>query len=358
MWFYDKIGKTLFFSSNWFLTFESQLNINYKLIMPPKEEFLEIVREIKENDKEFEITPRELLNFFYCEKRGSGNNAYIIRFLDEHQLETEPNFVNGWIDGDIVLKHKKKATTKNGVDPIQRIKLLPSSNREPISLNKDAKLKEAITLMMMHNYSQLPILSSPRNVIGYVSWETIGTALANGVNSEDIRDYINPDVTLLSYETPLMDAISVIIKNEFSLVYKSDKTISGIVTIADISEQFMFLTEPFILLEQIENHIRKILDKKFLISDLKDFCQIGEIEREIEFIDDLNFGDYIRIIGKPEHWEKLNLSIERSHFIKQLDKVRQIRNDVMHFDPEGITKEQREDLVKMANFLMHIRKYA
>lgn len=27
-----------------------------------KDEFLEIVKEIKENDKEFEITPRELLN--------------------------------------------------------------------------------------------------------------------------------------------------------------------------------------------------------------------------------------------------------------------------------------------------------
>ena len=112
----------------------------------PKEEFLELVKEIKENNKEFEITPRELLNFFGCEKRTTGNVAYINRFLHENQLETEPNFVNGWIDGDIVLKHKKKATTKNEVDSIQRIKLLPSSNREPISINKEASLKEAICL--------------------------------------------------------------------------------------------------------------------------------------------------------------------------------------------------------------------
>lgn len=138
----------------------------------PKEDFLEIVKEIKENDKEFEMTPRELLNYFYREKRTSNNVAYMNRFLDQNQLETEPNFVNGWIDGDIILKHKKKATTKNGVDPIQRIKLLPSSNREPISLPKDAKLKEAITLMLMHNYSQLPVMSSPKNVMGFVSWET------------------------------------------------------------------------------------------------------------------------------------------------------------------------------------------
>lgn len=34
-----------------------------------------------------------------------------------------------------------------------------------------------------------------------------------------------------------------------------------------------------------------------------------------------------------------------------------IRNDVMHFDPEGVMKEQREDLLKMAKFLMMIRKF-
>lgn len=322
-----------------------------------KEEFLELVKEIKENNKVFEITPRELLSFFYYEKRTSGNVAYINRFLHENQLETEPDFVSNWIDGDITLKHKKKAITKNDVDSIQRIKLLPSSNKEPISITKEATLKEAITLMMIHNYSQLPVMSGSRNVFGYVSWETIGCAIANGLNSQDVKDYTNQDVTLLSYETPLLEAISIVIKKEFVLVFKNDKTISGIVTIADISSQFLAVTEPFILLEQIENHIRKILDNKFLIADLKEFCQIGEIERKIEFIDDLNFGDYIKIVGKPENWEKLNLSIERLHFIKQLDKIRQIRNDVMHFDPEGITKEQKEDLMKMAKFLMELRKY-
>lgn len=323
----------------------------------PREEFLELVKEIKENGKEFEITPRELLNFFGCEKRTTGNVAYINRFLNENQLETEPNFVNGWIDGDIIIKHKKKATTKNEVDPIQRIKLLPSSNREPISITKESSLKEAITLMMMHNYSQLPVMSGARNVIGYISWETIGCALTNGCKSEEAKDYIDNNITLLSYETPLMDAINIVIEKEFVLVYKNDKTISGIVTIADISSQFLSVTEPFLLLEQIENHIRQILNNKFLIADLIDFCKIDDYERDIQFIDDLNFGDYIRIVGKPDNWEKLNLSIERSHFIKQLDKIRQIRNDVMHFDPEGITQEQRTDLIKMAKFLSDLRKY-
>jgi predicted transcriptional regulator len=320
-----------------------------------KDEFLEIVKEIKENDKEFEITPRELLNYFYCEKRTSGNVWFVNRFLDENQLETEPNYVNGWIDGTVILKHKKKATTKNGIDPIQRIKLLPSSNNEPISIPRDAKLKEAITLMMLNNYSQLPVMNGSRNVIGYVGWDTIGCALSNGINSEDVKDYLKTEITILNYDTPILEAISVVIEKEFVLVSKNDKTISGIVTIADISNQFLLVTEPFLLLEQIENHIRQLLDKKFLIEELKTFCQNNE--KDIEFIDDLSFGDYIFILSNPDNWDKLNLKIERSYFIKHLDKIRIIRNDIMHFDPEGITKEQKNDLNKMAKFLMELKKY-
>ena len=131
----------------------------------------------------------------------------------------------------------------------------------------------------------------------------------------------------------------------------------GIITIADISSQFINVTEPFLLLEQIENHIRNILDGKFLLEEMKDFCNGDGDVKDIKYIDDLTFGNYIRIIENPENWERLKLSIDRSPFIKQLHKIREIRNDVMHFDPEGITSEQREDLLKMSKFLMELSKF-
>ena len=320
------------------------------------QQFLEIVKEIQENDKEFTVTPRKLLDYFGCVKRTKGNKARIDHFLDENKLETNPPYTDEWIDSEITLKHKKKAKSKKENDPIQRIKLLPSANREPLTVNRDAKLKEAITLMMLHNYSQLPVISSPRNVIGVITWESIGYAITNGKDSENIKDYIEKDFVVLNYETPILDAVTKIIKHDFALILKKDKSLSGIVTIADISLQFVNVTEPFLLLEQIENHIRQILDGKFLLDELREFCKIGDEECKIDYIDDLTFGNYIKIIEKPEHWDKLNLSIERSHFIKQLDKIRIIRNDIMHFDPEGITQEQRDDLFKMSNFLMVLRR--
>lgn len=316
-----------------------------------------IVQEIKKTDKEFKISARELFWFFYFEKRTKGNRFWVNKFLNENQLEVVPDYMSVWIDEKITLRHKKRAISKRTVEPIQRIQLLDSANKPPITITKDAKLKEAMTLMMIHNFSQLPVMSGTRTVQGVITWETIGYGLTNRCESDLVKDFISNDITILDYETPLLDAISIILKKEFVLVQKSDKSICGIVTLADISAQFLTVSEPFLLLEQIENHIRQILDGKFLVKELKEFCKIGDSEREIEHIDDLNFGDYIRIIEKPEHWDRLELNIERTHFIKHLDKVRKIRNDIMHFDPDGISTEQREDLIKMAKFLTELIKY-
>lgn len=274
--------------------------------------------------------------------------------MNSKNLETEPHYSSVWIDGCVKLKHKARARSKSDKDPILRISILPSANKPPITINRDAKLSDAITLMMMHNFSQLPVMSNPKNVAGLITWETIGTGITNGNKSNEVKDFLKTQVVKLELDTPLLEAIRTVIKEEIVIVQRKDKSLSGIVTITDISSQFFTLTEPFLLLEKIENLIRLLLDEKFLLEDLKSVCFDNE---KAEFIDDLNFGQYIRLIENETNWQKLNLNIERSPFIKQLDKIRNIRNDIMHFDPEGITIEQRVDLNNMANFLSELIKF-
>jgi predicted transcriptional regulator len=321
-----------------------------------REDFIEIVKEIQENKgKEFEMSPRDFLSYFHCEKRTKGNNARIDNFLDSKNLETNPHFSTVWIDGSIKLKHKARARSKSDKDPILRISILPSANKHPVTLNRDSNISDAITLMMMHNYSQLPVMSNPKSIAGLITWETIGVGITNGKTSKSVKDFLKLNVVILELDTPLLEAIKTVIKEEIVLVQKKDKSLSGIVTITDISSQFFTLTEPFLLLEKIENLIRLLLDEKFLLEDLKSVC--NNEEEQAEFIDDLTFGQYIRLIENETNWQKLNLNIERVPFVKQLDKIRIIRNDIMHFNPEGITTEQRDDLNNMANFLTELNKY-
>ena len=317
----------------------------------------DIVQEIRKTDKEFLITPRELFRYFNMDKRTKVNRNIVNDFLNENQVEVVPDYMTMEMDETVTLRHKKLARSKKDIEPIKKIQLLESANIPPVTVTREANLKEAITLLMMHDISQIPVVSGSRTVQGVISWETIGHGHANGIESDLVKDYIQNDVTILDYETPLLDAISDILKKGFVLVQQSDKTLCGIVTMTDISKQFLIVSEPFLLLEQIEHHMRQILDGKFYINELKEYCQIGDIERNIEYIEDLSFGDYIRIIEKPEHWDRLQLNIERSHFIKHLDKIREIRNDIMHFDPDGISAEQKEDLIKMARFLSEVVKF-
>ena len=48
------------------------------------------------------------------------------------------------------------------------------------------------------------------------------------------------------------------------------------------------------------------------------------------------------------------MSIDRKEFVKHLDEVRRIRNDVMHFNPDGLSEEQTKKLRDIAKFFEHL----
>lgn len=154
-----------------------------------------------------------------------------------------------------------------------------------------------------------------------------------------------------------MRAIHEVYKNDFIVVIADDGSPCGIVTTADISSQFLTWTEPFVMLEQIENLIRHILDGKILKEDLEKVCQ--EEQRKPESIDDLTFGEYIALIENPKQWERIGLkSVDRALFVQSLNEVREIRNDIMHFDPEGIDDCSKEKLKSVGDYLTKLANFS
>lgn len=241
---------------------------------------------------------------------------------------------------------------------VDSIFVLEAATKPPTVIKRDAKLNEATTLMLLHKYSQLPVISNTlRDLCGYISWETIGSAITNGIKSDLVKDYMNPLVKTLSVDTPILKAINTVHKYEFVVVLSREREVCGIVTTTDISSQFLAITEPFVLLEQIENHIRLLLDDRFLLEDIHKICNPELEEREINGIDDLTFGQYIRLMENPANWVKLDINCDQTLFIKKLHEVRNIRNDIMHFEPAGITSEQHDLLRQVSEFLNKIISY-
>jgi hypothetical protein len=161
---------------------------------------------------------------------------------------------------------------------------------------------------------------------------------------------------IITDDTSLLDAITEIVSHQYVLVRDRTNKISGIVTTSDLSLEFRQLTEPFVLLGEIENHVRSLIQRGgFTNAQLRDCCDPNDKDRPINGIFDLTFGEYLRLLEKKDLWSRLNLSIDRTIFIDKLDKIREIRNDVMHFDPDGVTESELDTLRKFAGFLQKLQ---
>jgi hypothetical protein len=120
--------------------------------------------------------------------------------------------------------------------------------------------------------------------------------------------------------------------------------------------QFKDLSEPFLLLGQIEDHVRNLIAGKYHKAELIEACDPADSGREIEDVADLTLGEYIRLLQDPKRWKKLCVPIDRKTFIEELERVRRIRNDVMHFDPDGVAPEDLAILRKCARFLSDLEE--
>ena len=162
------------------------------------------------------------------------------------------------------------------------------------------------------------------------------------------------DVSILSSDEPLLSAIGVIAARDCALVQATDKTICGIVTAADLSVQFRLLAEPFLLVGEIERGVRNILHGKFSARELEQAKAPGD-GRQITGIPDLSFGEYVRLVQNEDRWNQLELEVDRAEFCKGLERVGDLRNDVMHFRPEGLESTDMEFLNEFAAFLRRLR---
>ena len=339
-------------------------------------------------------TVRTLISWFWrSERRGKWVVQAIRNAFSQLNLTTEPDFESTYIDGDVKFmlvpskqlpevgtpeappsdrdaNHTVDAFISVGdavdlndgvmlrmeTDPMHRIARLRSAHAEPLSICPDAEIRKAITLMMKHNYFQLPVMSS-RTLKGFVSWKTIGRKLAMGKNStlvREVMDEVEPS-QIASLNASLLEATRLLGMHDFLLVRDTAQRICGIITPYDFTETFGSLSEPFLLLGEIENHIRNLLNGKFSKAELTDALDPNDKTRPINDVSDLNFGGYVRLLQKPTNWNKLQLQLDRETFVSDLDEIREIRNDIMHFDPDGIVEDELKKVREFANLLRQVQ---
>lgn len=290
------------------------------------------------------LTVRQLLQRFGYQRRGDWIDDHIRNGMKEFGLCADRDFTIASLDAPIAIGLDPDASSAprppHTTDPTRRVGQLGAANRKPTSVKPDNLLEVATTIMLQHGYSRLPVMRNERDVSGMITWESIGAHNALGLERKHVRECM-VQAQVIPSNTRLFDAISKVAEHGYVLVQAGDRTIAGIVTATDLARIFRELAGPFLFIGEIEGHLRNLVHGKFTLDQLR---KASGAERPIAGSADLTFGGYKRLLEDKDNWEHLKLGIDRREFIRHLDAVREIRNEIMHFNPDGLDEDKRRTL--------------
>jgi len=343
-------------------------------------DFKDIAASIKEKGKAKKMTVRALMKSIGQMRRGKNVNRRLRSMLTRSRLTTEPDFELVHIDSTVSVKPMDAPPVESKLPPrrlvrklpdvpvveetneearevVLTIGQLPSAERKPVFLTRDESFSKAITLLLQEGTDHLVVSQNERTADGLITWQSIGKACASRQQPKRAADCMDSQPLVVRYDAPLFDTVREITRRGFVLVLSSKNQICGSVTSRDIAEQFVTLSEPFLFLEQIENHLRGLLRGAKLgqeaireLTDPRDEAR----KAKVKSVDNLTFGETLRAFDDTGVWEKLNLALDRKTLVERLKKVNDIRNSVMHFHPDGITDEDREILRRTREMLQII----
>jgi CBS domain-containing protein len=278
-----------------------------------------IKTQLKSNNDASPVTVRTFLSWFGIHRRGYFKVRIIRAALKDAGLKTVPDFESAYIDSPITFELASVTGSSNvavqiGVsgtasvsmvaslaaaegiaipalvggstaDPTYRIGKLAAANKPPISMKPEGSLQEVVTLLLSNDFSQVPVMQSDYSVKGMVSWKSIGSRLALGQDGTKAEDFMEPAV-VISSDASLFAVIGRLLGRVCPHSRRKNRII-GIVTTSDLSVQFGQLSEPFLLLGEIENHVRRLIDGKFTLEEVKAACDPGDPSREVTSVADL-----------------------------------------------------------------------
>lgn len=167
----------------------------------PRHEFLKLARESAERGESETLTVRDLVRHWGARTRGANISRHIEIDLVNHGLTTDPNFLNVTLDDEVALlavQPEPVAATATAADNAPAVDsvvatVIPADTGERreigmklgnltprwrtlVSVKPTATVAEAMTKMLVNDFSQLPVLKSKHTLDGAVTWQSMARA--------------------------------------------------------------------------------------------------------------------------------------------------------------------------------------
>jgi hypothetical protein len=195
------------------------------------------------------------------------------------------------------------------------------------------------------------VLSGTHTLRGAVTWKSIAQARHASPSASFSAAIVRAHEA--RYDQELIDVLTTLEASDFVFVRDEKNAIAGIVTTADVVHAYGELATPFFLLGELDQTLRHVISRAFTLQEVTSLCDTDGT-RSIRSFDDLDMGDYQRSLENPGSWAKLGWPLDRVAFVKRLDELRGVRNDVMHFNPDPVPADSVE---KLRNILRMLRQY-
>ena len=302
--------------------------------------------------QEVSLSIREFIAKWGARRRGYGYVQTIARDLDTYGLRSEPPFQNGWIDNHIRLVPAQRTAPDTASAVVGSEDVIASTEKIGttlqvgslrtalsglVSVRREDTLEHAQTLMLRHDYSQLPVLSN-RELLGAVSWESIAQRRLHQGDCTLAQCIVPAEA--VGAEDDLLPHVPRIVAQGFVFVRSKDRTFTGIVTTTDLSENFLALAEPFLLVGEVERQLRNVVGKHLSPEEIVAAKDPRDSTRTVDGADNLSLGELRRLFEPREKWERFGWQLDRAVLLEALNDLVDLRNDVMHFSPDPVDEDQ------------------
>lgn len=299
------------------------------------------------------IAVRDLINMWGYKRRGATLIHVIEQEMQKRGLVSIPDIASADYYGDVKILDQRDENPQE--DPIVGwpISSVLDENAVIVGVTPDVRLGEIETVMVMKNYSQIPVFRrTNRDLLGSITWRSIARWHGDR-NSAAAKDVMSPGGYVAKSSDPLLMHIPAIIENEFIYIESPSGEIVGILTATDLAESFLETSGPFIKIGEIEQRIRRLVDR-LTVPEIREAKNADDANREVHGADDLSFGEYVRALENPVKWTSVDAGFERGPIIENLKDVNKTRNDVMHFRPRPLEPEKVKALDWCLNWLREI----
>lgn len=324
------------------------------------------------------VSVRTLLAWFHHAQRGGAVVTAIDDALRACDLSTTPDYARAWIDDAVGLVPRRAvvmatlptspfeeqagavaasdrpaepddafalagATSMEkppggvvpvGRDPVQRVGALAAANRPLSSILPSESLLGAFTVMNLRDLAHLAIADrDQRRAFGVITWPSLSRVLMERADPGAIRavDCASP-VRVCNHDEDLFEVARKVQQDGCVLVRGREGRLHGPLALRDLAEIFGEQLEPFVLAGEVERTLRDVVE-----AALPEAAAAMRERRPPSLRNaPLGLGECQAILREPARWEELILPMDRARFIAELDNVREIRNDLVHFNPDGV----------------------